>query len=181
MKKTLITLGSITLITAVIAGISIFLLFSSQEKENNRIETSPCTGEAANEPSTPCMVDTREIPGSGYGFSFRYPENSGSIQSSSDFAMIIEDESLYIMTFYYNEHVSPEVFSTLFANETRETLAGLSVLKSNEAKFPNPMYPYTTAYYLENKGKKAMVIIAADDREKLSQAETIFIEGFRWE
>lgn len=180
MKKSLITLGGIALITTIIAGISIFLLLSSQQKENNRVEASPCTRAATNESSTPCVVETREIPGSGYGFSFRYPENNEVTQSSLDFAMI-EDESSYLMTFYYNEHVSPEVFSTLFVNETKETLAGLSVLKSNEAKFPNPLYPNTTAYYLENNGKKAMVIIAADDREKLNQAEAIFIEGFSWE
>lgn len=155
-------------------------------------DMSPCTGAIEVEPSTPCVVDTGDIPEPGHGFFFRYPKNAGVTQSSLnvttiEHSILSEDADpsymgpFYLITFYYNDSASIDSFDAMFANGKPDVLAGKSVIKSTEAKFPNPEYPFTTAYYLDNNGKRVIAIIAGYDSDMLKQAEVIFIEGFRWE
>ena len=187
MKNTRIVFGGFFVVAAVVLFWSKFPL-----KQNEPTDVSPCTGAVQVEPTTPCVIATGEIPEPGHGFLFRYPENSETTQSSlnvttiehgffSDDAEPSYKDPFYLITFYYNENVSLDSFNAMFADGKSDVLVGKSVVKSTEAKFPNPEYPSTVAYYLENNNKAAIVIIAGYDGDMLIKAEAIFEEGFRWE
>lgn len=181
MNKRHIIFGSAVLVIIITA---IFSNVYFKQREHNE---SPCTGAPIGAGAvTPCTIDTGKVMESGYGFNFIHPEGIGGIQTKG--VSMIENSILnedggpyYLITFYYNENVNIDAFNAVFTNGKSEMLAGKSIIKSTEATFPNPEYMATTAYYLSNNGKDAIVVIAADGRDMLEEAEVIFQNGLVWE
>ncbi|MFA6018095.1 MAG: hypothetical protein WCT28_03700 [Patescibacteria group bacterium] len=181
MNKRHILFGSAVLVILITA------IFSNVYFKQHELRESPCTGTPTETGTiTPCAIDTEEVMESGHGFNFIHPEGIGGIQTEGvsmiEHSILSEDGGpYYLITFYYNNNVNIDAFNTMFPNGKSEMLAGKSVIKSTEAKFPNPEYMATTAYYLSNNGKDAMVVIAADGRDMLEDAKVIFQNGFVWE
>lgn len=185
---------------SVVGGIVLLIVITAviwsvtrTDRDDTQHATSPCTGAELTESAlTPCVVATHTIPENGQGFTFHYPDNSGVEQSSLDVATVerstLDDVDnplplgpYYLITLYYNDNVSIDAFNAMFKDGKADVLAGKSVIKSTEALFPNPEYPYATAYYINNNGKDAIAIVAGYDSDMLIQAEAIFEDGFSWE
>lgn len=147
---------------------------------------SPCTGETLPIDEIPeggCIVIDYTIRDDA--FAFRYPENTGGA-SSGDYWEVSHDSSyeddgpFYRILIYRNEDVSQATFAVLFNDVQGATLADRSVMRSTSAKFPDPSYQDTIAYYAEVEGDDVMIIVSAFAPEHLTLADAILKDGFTW-